>query len=139
VHLVVDTLGHLLTLHITPANDQDRRQVAQLAEQLQAITSDSVELAFVDQGYTGAQPAQDAAAHGIQLYVVKLPEAKKGFVLLPRRWVVERSFAWLTRFRRLARDYERLPETLAGLHFLAFAMLMAKQVFELLLQVHNSL
>ena len=53
--------------------------------------------------------------------------AKRGFVLLPRRWVVERSFAWMARFRRLARDYERLPETLAGLHFLAFAMLMLKR------------
>ena len=58
--------------------------------------------------------------------VVKLTKAKKGFVLLPRRWVVERSFAWVTRFRRLARDYERLPETLAGLHYLAFAILMLK-------------
>jgi transposase len=58
------------------------------------------------------------------LVVVKLPEAKRGFVLLPRRWVVERSFAWAARFRRLARDYERLATTLAGLHFLAFACLM---------------
>jgi transposase len=63
----------------------------------------------------------------MRLEVVKLPEAKKGFVLLPRRWVVERSFGWIARFRRLARDYERLPETLKGLHFLAFAMLMAKR------------
>ncbi len=53
-----------------------------------------VEVACVDAGYTGEQPAQDAAAHGIHLEVVKLPEAKRGFVLLPRRWVVERSFAW---------------------------------------------
>ena len=56
--------------------------------------------------------------------VVKLEEAKRGFVLLPRRWVVERSFAWASRFRRLARDYERLPETLAGLHWVAFLILM---------------
>ena len=56
--------------------------------------------------------------------MVKLPEAKRGFVLLPRRWVVERSFAWAARFRRLARDYERLPETVAGLHFLVLAILM---------------
>ena len=55
---------------------------------------------------------------------VILPEAKRGFVLLPRRWVVERSFAWTARCRRLARDYERLSSTLAGLHFVAFAMLM---------------
>jgi transposase len=67
----------------------------------------------------------DAAEHGIRLEVVKLPTAKHGFVLLPRRWVVERSFAWIARFRRLARDYERLSETLASLHFVDFAMLMA--------------
>jgi transposase len=124
VHAAVDTLGHLLALLVTPANEQDRAQVKQLAAQVQEATGQSVELAYVDQGYTGEQAAQDAAAHGIRLEVVKLPEAKKGFVLLPRRWVVERSFAWATRFRRLARDYERLPETLAGLHFLAFAILM---------------
>jgi transposase len=139
VHLVVDTLGHLLTLHVTPANEQDRSQVEQLATQIQAVTGEAVELAFVDQGYTGEQPLHDAARHGIHLEVVKLPAAKKGFVLLPRRWVVERSFAWVTRFRRLARDYERLPETLAGLHFLAFAILMLKRLVELLIQVHNTL
>jgi transposase len=67
----------------------------------------------------------------MRLEVVKLDEAKKGFVLLPRRWVVERSFGWVSRFRRLARDYERLPETLAGSHYLAFAILMLKRFIEL--------
>ena len=124
VHLAVDTLGHLLALLVTPANAQDRAQVAALAEQVQDATGEMVEVAFVDQGYTGDQPAADAAKRGIRLEVVKLPEAKRGFVLLPRRWVVERSIAWLARFRRLARDYERLPETLAGLHFLAFTIVM---------------
>jgi transposase len=134
-HLAVDTLGHLLALHITPANEQDRAQVEQLAQEVQDATGQSVEIAFVDQGYTGEQPAQAAQAHGLQLEVIKLPEAKKGFVLLPRRWVVERSFAWATRFRRLARDYERLPETLAGLHFLAFAILMLKNFVSVLAQI----
>lgn len=124
VHLAVDTLGHLLALHVTAANEQDRDQVERLAQDIQVTTGESVEVAFVDQGYTGDDPAQQAAQYGIRLEVVKLPDAKHGFVLLPRRWVVERSFAWLTRFRRLARDYERLPETLAGLHLLAFALLM---------------
>jgi len=127
VHMAVDTLGQLLALLVTPANEQERAQVAELAEQVQEATGESVEVAFVDQGYTGEQPAQDAEAQGIRLEVVKLPTAKRGFVLLPRRWVVERSFGWMARFRRLARDYERLPETLAGLHFLAFAMLMLKR------------
>src|SRR5438128_4009312 len=124
VHLAVDTLGHLLALHVTPANEQDRAQVGELAAAVQEVTGDSVELAFVDQGYTGDAAAQAAQEQGIRLEVVKLPQAKRGFVLLPRRWVVERSFAWMTRFRRLARDYERLPETLVGLHLLACTVLM---------------
>ena len=124
IHLAVDTLGHLLAVLVTPANAQDREQVAALAATVQEVTGETVEIAFVDQGYTGEQPAADAATHGIRLEVIKLPVAKRGFVLLPRRWVVERSFAWATRFRRLAKDYERLPEMVAGLHFLAFGSLM---------------
>ena|SRR5579859_1207933 len=131
-HMVVDTLGHLLALQVTPANEQDRAQVGALAQAVQEVTGETVELAFVDQGYTGEQPAAVAAAAGIRLEVIKLPEVKKGFVLLPRRWVVERSFGWLARFRRLARDYERLPETLVGLHFLAFAILMLSRVVQLI-------
>lgn len=134
VHLAVDTLGQLLTLSVTPANEQDRAQVGTLAKQVQKATGESVEVAFVDQGYTGAQPAADAQAQGIRLEVVKLPTAKHGFVLLPRRWVVERSFAWMSRFRRLARDYERLAQTLAGLHFVAFAILMAQRFVTYLMQ-----
>jgi transposase len=110
VHIAVDTLGHLLAALVSPANDQDRAQVAALAEEVQAITSQSVTLAYVDQGYTGQEPAQAAA--------------KRGFVLLPKRWVVERSFAWAARFRRLARDYECLTTTLEGIHYLVFAYLM---------------
>jgi transposase len=124
LHAAVDTLGEVLALHVTPANASDRDQVAALAAEVQAVTGQTVELGFVDQGYTGDDPAAAAAEHGLQLEVIKLPEAKKGFVLLPRRWVVERSFAWAARFRRLAKDYERLPETVAGLHFVAFACLM---------------
>ena len=132
IHMAVDTLGHLLALHVMPANEQERRHVSELAEQVQVVTGDAVEIAYVDQGYTGDQAAQDAAAHHMQLEVVKLPEAKKGFVLLPKRWVVERSFAWSGRFRRLARDYERLAQTLAGLHVIAFAILMLKRFVALI-------
>lgn len=127
----VDTLGHLLALHITAANEQDHTQVVEMAQQVQAATGDTVEIAFVDQGYTGEQPASAAATHGIQLEVVKLPTACNGFVLLPRCWVVERSFGWLARFRRLDRDYERLPQTLAGLYFLAFAIILAHRFVSL--------
>jgi transposase len=127
VHVAVDTLGHLLSLLVTPANEQDREQVGELAQRVQQATGQSVEVAFVDQAYTGDAPAEAAASQGIQLVVIKLPQAKRGFVLLPRRWVVERSFAWVARFRRLARDYERLPTTVAALHLVAFTCLMLHQ------------
>jgi transposase len=105
---------------------------SELAKRVQEETGETVEIAFVDQGYTGENAADAAEEHGVKLEVVNLPTAKRGFVLLPRRWVVERSFGWKSRFRRLARDYERLPETLAGLHLLAFAILMLKNVAEVL-------
>jgi transposase len=114
VHRAVDILGHLLALHVTPANEQVRDQVVALAEAMQKVTGESVELAYVDQGYAGDDPEADAASYVIHLEVVCLPEAKRGFVLLPRRWDVERSYGWMARFRWLARDYERLRETLEG-------------------------
>ena len=131
LHLAVDTLGHLLALHVTPANAEDRGEVERLAQAVQPSTGQSVDLAYVDQGYTGERAAQAAAQHGIELEVVKLAEAKRGFVLLPRRWVVERTFAWTTRFRRLVRDYERLPQTLADLHTIALVCIMLKQAVQL--------
>src|SRR5215217_1481557 len=134
IHLAVDTLGHLLALHVTPADAQDREQVGILAAAVQAATGQTVELAYVDQGYTGQTPAAVAQEYGLRLEVVKLPEAKHGFVLLPRRWVVERSFAWTSRFRRLAKDYERLPETVAGLHFVAFVTLMLHRLVTVVAQ-----
>jgi transposase len=124
VHMAVDTLGHLLAVHVTPADEQERAQVQRLCEDVQQATGHTVQLAWADQGYTGEAASKAAQDNGIELQIVKLPEAKKGFVLLPRRWVVERSFGWLARFRRLSRDYERLPEVLGGLHFLVFAVLM---------------
>ena len=132
VHMAVDTLGHLLALHVTPADVGDREAVARLAADIQDATGDAVDLAYVDQGYTGHAAANAAAAEGITLEVVKLPEAKRGFVLLPRRWVVERSFAWATRCRRLVKDYERYAETLAGLHIVAFVGYMLKQAAALM-------
>jgi len=128
VHAAVDTLGHLLALKVTAANEQDRAQVGELAQAVQAATGETVQLAYVDQGYTGEEPAAQAAQHGLRLEVVKHTQAKRGFVLLPRRWVVERSFAWAARFRRLARDYERLASTLAAYHWLAFATLMLQSL-----------
>ena len=118
VHAAMDTLGNLLALKITAANEQERAQVAELAAKVQEATGGSVEIAYVDQGYTGTDAVQQA---GIKLTVVKHKEAERGFVLLSRRWVVERTFGWIGRFLRLARDYERLTETLEGWHWLALA------------------
>ena len=129
VHIAVDTLGHLLAMITTPANEQERAQVAALARDVQAACGRSVQIAFVDQGYTGDDAAHEAKAHGIQLEVVKHTTAKRGFVLLPRRWVVERTFGWLGRFRRLARDYERLTETLQGWHWIAAMVLFLRNYF----------
>lgn len=99
---------------------------------MQEITGEHVELAYVDQGYTGEAAAEAAEQHGIALQVVKHTQAKRAFVLLPRRWVVERSFAWAARFRRLARDYERLATTLGAFHFLTCACLMLATLFRML-------
>ena len=128
VHIAVDTLGNLLSVVVTAANEQERAQAAALAEDVQQATGGTVELAYVDQGYTGDAAAEQAKAHGIELEIVKHTEAKKGFVLLPRRWVVERTFGWLGRFRRLARDYERLSQTLAGYHWVAALTLLLNRI-----------
>lgn len=115
---------------VTPANEQERHQVQELSPRtkrgypVQEITGRNVTLAWADESYTGLAAREAARREGIVLEVVRLPETKKGFVLLPRRWVVERSFGWKSRFRRLVRDYERLPETVVGLHFVSFACLM---------------
>jgi transposase len=120
----------LLALRVTPADQGDRTQVEALAEDMQQVTGGTVEMAYVDQGYTGPTAAEAAQSHGIRLEVVKHPMAKRGFVLLPRRWVVERSFAWAARFRRLARNYERLDTSLKGFHYVAFACLMIANMFK---------
>jgi len=124
VHAVVDSMGTLLALAVTPAHEAERGQVGTLAQQVQEVTGETVKILYADASYLGEETAAAAQQHGMRLVVVTRPQASKGFVLLPQRWVVERSFAWASRFRRLARDYERLPATLLGLHFAAFVCLL---------------
>ena len=132
VHAVVDTMGTLLTVAVTPANEAERRQISALAPRVQEVTGETVEMLYADAASTGAEPAAAAQKQGMRLVVVQRPEGSQGFVLLPKRWVVERSFAWVSRFRRLARDYERLPATLAGLHFAAFICLLLPKLLSLI-------
>ena len=128
VHTATDTMGNPLALEISPADEQDRAHLEGLSEKTQIATGGSVEKAFVDQGYTGEKAAEAAAKHGIELEVVRVEGIKGGFVLLPRRWVVERTNAWAARFRRLTRDYERLEKVLAGCHFVAFGILLLQRL-----------
>ena len=132
VHVVVDTLGQLLALAVTPGNVDDREPVLQLCERVREQTGENVRTMWADQNYTGEEVQDDAEFQGVDLVVVNRPEGSRGFVLLPRRWVVERSFAWATRFRRLVRDYERLPQIFAGLHWAVFGVLLAAKFVQVL-------
>ena len=108
------------------ASRRRQQQVEELAAAVQDATGDTVELAYVDQGYTGTEAELDAEGWGIRLVVVKHTEAKRGFVLLPRRWVVERSFAWLSRYRRLNTIFERTDDSLIA--FVQIAGLVARRI-----------
>ena len=112
----------------TPANGQDGAQNFDLYSEVQEVTAEQVQVAFVDQGYTGKQTALDAIHTGVELIVVKRPEAVQGFILLPGRWVVEHSYAWLSRFKRLGRDLEGLPSTLLGFHVLAACVVLGSKL-----------
>jgi transposase len=95
-----------------------------LCHNAQEITGGMREMVFADQGDTGEHALDAARKSNIELTVVERPDASRGFVLLPKRWVVERSLAWLSRFRRLGRDLERLFSTLIGFHYVANLVLL---------------
>jgi len=109
-HIVVDTIGLLLVVMVTAASVQDRDGARGILKRLHSALS-SVSHIFADGGYSGQLLAVAKSAWKIVIEIVKKPADQIGFAVLPRRWVVERTFSWLMRWRRLARDYERLPET----------------------------
>jgi len=109
-HIVVDTIGLLLIVMVTAASIQDRDGGRGILKALHGALG-SVRHVFADGGYQGRLVAIATSAWGIVVEVVRKPPDQRGFAVLPRRWVVERTFSWLMRFRRLARDYERLPAT----------------------------
>lgn len=132
IHIAVDTLGNLITLIATPANEQDRDQLYDLCKQVQEITDNNVDIVIADQGYTGEQADIDAVLNNMELIIVKRSEKEKGFVLLPKRWIVERTLAWFSKFRRLGRDLEKLASTLVGFHIVAASILLINKLSPIL-------
>jgi len=108
-HIVVDTLGLLLVVLVTAASVQDRDGGAQVLDRAR-MAMPSLALVFADGGYAGRLVRWARRVLRTVVEIVRKPAGQRGFAVLPRRWVVERTLAWLTAHRRLARDYERLPE-----------------------------
>ena len=127
-HALVDTLGLLLKVVVTAGNVQDRDGAKLLLEDLSSHEEliPRLELIWADGGYRGTLVSWVEEAFGWTLEVVKKPEDQLGFQVLPKRWIVERTFGWLVRQRRLARDYERLPETSEAFIYVAMIRLMIR-------------
>ena len=106
-HIAVDTIGLLLTVLVTAAGVQDRDGARPLLWNLRKAFR-TVKQAWADSGYAGKLVTWAKTRLGLKLQIVRRTEPHK-FIVLPRRWVVERTFAWITRSRRTVRDYERLP------------------------------
>ena len=138
-HIAVDTQGFPHAVAVTTAEVTDRKGA------LKALTRcktglGNVQSVLCDSGYTGepfALGVREALGPEVTVQIAKRSELHK-FAVMPKRWVVERSFAWAARFRRLAKDYERLPDVLRGLHFLVFAILMLPKAIPLLTATGNS-
>jgi len=126
-HVVVDSLGLLLAVVVTAASVQDRdgafRLLALLRERFSTIT-----LVWADGGYAGRLVSWAHTVLALTLTIVKRSDDTTGFVVLPRRWVVERTFGWLMRYRRLVRDYERRPEHHEAMVLWATVAIMTRQL-----------
>ena len=108
-HIAVDTLGLLLSVMVTAASTQDRDGARPLLGELTAVCR-RIRLVWADGGYAGKLVTWAHEHLRLRVHIVKRPDHSKGFIVLPRRWVVERTLAWIARHRRCVRDYERLPE-----------------------------
>ncbi|MFB6963548.1 IS5 family transposase [Streptomyces sp. NPDC056309] len=126
-HIVVDTLGLILAVVVTPASTGDRDAAQDL---LSRATSRHHRLrrVWADSGYTGMLVGWCATVLNLMLTVIRRSDDHKGFVVLPKRWIVERTFAWLTRSRRLARDYERLPASSEAMILWSMTMIMTRRL-----------
>jgi putative transposase len=124
---VVDTLGLVLAVVVHAACIQDR-DGAKLGLALLTDRFPRLRLIWADGGYAGQLVDWVAAFAGWVLEIVKRSEDQKGFVVLPRRWVVERTFAWLGRYRRLSKDYEFLPESSEAMIYIAMIHIMVRRL-----------
>lgn len=125
-HLLVDCLGLLLAVVVHPADVQDRDGAKLVLEKARGLFP-ALQLLWADGGYAGALIAWVQTTCGWLLRTVLRPVGVKGFVLLPRRWVVERTFGWLYRYRRLSKDYEYLTSVSETMIVVAMIHLMARR------------
>ena len=127
-HVLVDTLGLLVKVIVLSASVQDRDGAQMLFSQVRQVLS-RLQKVWADAIYAGPQLDDwvKAKCHWV-LEIVKRTDDMKGFVVLPKRWVVERSFSWLGRNRRLSKDYERLPESSEAFIYIASIRLMTKRL-----------
>lgn len=132
-HTLVDTLGLLLKVVVTAGDVQDRDGAKLLLGKLAAEADifKRLELIWADGGYRGALVIWLEECFGLNLEIVEKPKDQNGFQVLPKRWIVERTFAWFVRQRRLARDYERLPETSESFIYAAMIRLMVRRLAQI--------
>ena len=130
-HLTVDTLGLVLRVLVTAASLPEREGGKQVLRKVQKMgnTVRRVHTVWVDGGYSG-RPFYQWAIDALRwvIWVVLRPETAKGFVLLKKRWVVERTFGWWNRYRRLSKDYEVLPESSESFIYLAMIRIMLRRL-----------
>lgn len=130
-HAIVDTLGLMLGLAVTPANVQDRDGFLPLLKPLRRLFVFLKRL-FADGGYSGVETAATVKRVGkMDLEIVTRSDRAKGFVILPKRWIVERTFGWFGRCRRLTKDFENLTRTQLAFVQLAMIRLMLRRVARL--------
>jgi transposase len=126
-HIAVDTLGLVLTVIVTAASVQDRDGACRLLALLRERFS-TIALVWADGGYSGRLVSWAHTVLALTVTIVKRSDDTTGFVVLPRRWVVERTFGWLMRYRRLVRDYERRPEHHEAMVLWATVAIMTRQL-----------
>ena len=125
-HIVVDTLGLLLSVTVHEANKQDRHAAKDIVVSLKAVFT-RISVVFADQGYTGSVIEEIKSICKVTLEIVKRTDHTK-FTILPKRWIVERTFGWFGFYRRLAKDYERYPRHSEAFVYLAMSNVMLQRV-----------